>query len=322
MLGGVCVPAMLTQANLRRKKAGTISTGQLGDHVRTNTIIVVNSMRNQGEDSVCDSTAEGTVYGGRHLTVYIKVRQLYRNYGVFFWTPYQPLLVVQWSQFGKFVSQVSVVKCNDGKFRVLVLCGNQAGGSRTTDDKRSKTHVDYINLLGMLSKNALVKYCFTQQPTRLISQKSESVLYATTATRNSIRREKLLGWKHFEKSFGLTMLAGLGSLPAINRPRVFTPFLSGLRWLQKSNAVPNPISRNLFGLIQPCIAVPLPKGINTVYVDQPVVHPLNYALMISPRMVTKRLHVNYQARRTDQQLPDQQPINSPELPIFRHITNL
>ncbi|GAA52885.1 hypothetical protein CLF_109038 [Clonorchis sinensis] len=35
---------MLTQANLRRKKAGTISTGQLGDHVRTNTIIVVNSM--------------------------------------------------------------------------------------------------------------------------------------------------------------------------------------------------------------------------------------------------------------------------------------
>ncbi|GAA57146.1 hypothetical protein CLF_112240 [Clonorchis sinensis] len=44
MLGGVCVPAMLTQANLRRKKAGTISTGQLGDHVHTNTIIVVNSM--------------------------------------------------------------------------------------------------------------------------------------------------------------------------------------------------------------------------------------------------------------------------------------
>ncbi|GAA57566.1 hypothetical protein CLF_112901 [Clonorchis sinensis] len=35
---------MLTQANLRRKKAGTISTGQLGDHVSTNTIIVVNSM--------------------------------------------------------------------------------------------------------------------------------------------------------------------------------------------------------------------------------------------------------------------------------------
>ncbi|KAG5451664.1 hypothetical protein CSKR_109149 [Clonorchis sinensis] len=35
---------MLTQANLRRKKVGTISTGQLGDHVRTNTIIVVNSM--------------------------------------------------------------------------------------------------------------------------------------------------------------------------------------------------------------------------------------------------------------------------------------
>ncbi|KAG5448122.1 hypothetical protein CSKR_106379 [Clonorchis sinensis] len=31
-------------ANLLRKKAGTISAGQLGDHVRTNTIIVVNSM--------------------------------------------------------------------------------------------------------------------------------------------------------------------------------------------------------------------------------------------------------------------------------------
>ncbi|GAA56079.1 hypothetical protein CLF_109847 [Clonorchis sinensis] len=44
MLGGVCVPAMLTQANVRRKKAGTISADQLGDHVRTNTIIVVNSM--------------------------------------------------------------------------------------------------------------------------------------------------------------------------------------------------------------------------------------------------------------------------------------
>ncbi|GAA53406.1 hypothetical protein CLF_110153 [Clonorchis sinensis] len=35
---------MLTQANNRRKKAGTISAGQLGDHVRTNTIIVGNSM--------------------------------------------------------------------------------------------------------------------------------------------------------------------------------------------------------------------------------------------------------------------------------------
>ncbi|GAA41974.2 probable muscarinic acetylcholine receptor gar-2 [Clonorchis sinensis] len=35
---------MLTQANLRRKKAGTISTGQLGDHVRSNTIIDVDSM--------------------------------------------------------------------------------------------------------------------------------------------------------------------------------------------------------------------------------------------------------------------------------------
>ncbi|KER20550.1 hypothetical protein T265_10921 [Opisthorchis viverrini] len=31
-------------ANLRRKKAGTISAGQLGDCVRTNTFIVVNSM--------------------------------------------------------------------------------------------------------------------------------------------------------------------------------------------------------------------------------------------------------------------------------------
>ncbi|KER23835.1 hypothetical protein T265_08379 [Opisthorchis viverrini] len=44
MLGGVCVPAVLTQANLRRKKAGTISAGQLGNRVRTNTFIVVNSM--------------------------------------------------------------------------------------------------------------------------------------------------------------------------------------------------------------------------------------------------------------------------------------
>ncbi|KER23013.1 hypothetical protein T265_09023 [Opisthorchis viverrini] len=45
MLGGVCVPAVLTQANLRRKKAGTINAGQLGNRVRTNTFIVVNSMR-------------------------------------------------------------------------------------------------------------------------------------------------------------------------------------------------------------------------------------------------------------------------------------
>ncbi|KER32105.1 hypothetical protein T265_01729 [Opisthorchis viverrini] len=44
MLGGVCVPAVLTQANVRRKKAGTISAGQLGNRVRTNTFIVMNSM--------------------------------------------------------------------------------------------------------------------------------------------------------------------------------------------------------------------------------------------------------------------------------------
>ncbi|GAA47289.1 transforming growth factor-beta receptor-associated protein 1 [Clonorchis sinensis] len=37
-------------------------------------------------------------------------------------------------------------------------------------------------------------------------------------------------------------------------------------------------------------------------------------------MVTKRLQVNCQTRQTDQQPPDQQPINSLELPIFRHIT--
>ncbi|KAG5450019.1 hypothetical protein CSKR_103252, partial [Clonorchis sinensis] len=44
------------------------------------------------------------------------------------------------------------------------------------------------------------------------------------------------------------------------------------------------------------------------------------ALMMSPRMVTKRLQVNCQARRTDQQTPDKQPINSPILTIVRHIT--
>ncbi|KER30306.1 hypothetical protein T265_03253 [Opisthorchis viverrini] len=38
-------------------------------------------------------------------------------------------------------------------------------------------------------------------------------------------------------------------------------------------------------------------------------YPLNCALMMSPRMVTKRLQANCQARRTDQQPPDQQPIN-------------
>ncbi|KER28976.1 hypothetical protein T265_04272 [Opisthorchis viverrini] len=39
---------------------------------------------------------------------------------------------------------------------------------------------------------------------------------------------------------------------------------------------------------------------------------------MSLRMVTKRLQVNCQARRTDQQ----PPLNSPELPIFRHITKM
>ncbi|GAA55104.1 hypothetical protein CLF_106856 [Clonorchis sinensis] len=38
--------------------------------------------------------------------------------------------------------------------------------------------------------------------------------------------------------------------------------------------------------------------------------PPNCALMMSPRMVTKRLRANCQARRTDQQPPDQQPINA------------
>ncbi|GAA50262.1 hypothetical protein CLF_104301 [Clonorchis sinensis] len=37
-------------------------------------------------------------------------------------------------------------------------------------------------------------------------------------------------------------------------------------------------------------------------------HPPNCALMMSPRMVTKRLQANCQARRTDQQPPDQQPM--------------
>ncbi|KER23437.1 hypothetical protein T265_08658 [Opisthorchis viverrini] len=44
------------------------------------------------------------------------------------------------------------------------------------------------------------------------------------------------------------------------------------------------------------------------------------ALMMYPRMVTKRLQANCQARRTDQQPPDKQPMNSPELPIFQQIT--
>ncbi|KER33396.1 hypothetical protein T265_00712 [Opisthorchis viverrini] len=43
---------------------------------------------------------------------------------------------------------------------------------------------------------------------------------------------------------------------------------------------------------------------------------------MSPPMVTKRLQTNCQARRTDQQPPDQLPTNTPELPIFQHITNI
>ncbi|KER31102.1 hypothetical protein T265_02557 [Opisthorchis viverrini] len=43
-------------------------------------------------------------------------------------------------------------------------------------------------------------------------------------------------------------------------------------------------------------------------------------LKMSPRMVTKRLQTNCQARRTDQQPPDQSPTNTTELPIFQHIT--
>ncbi|KER30066.1 hypothetical protein T265_03437 [Opisthorchis viverrini] len=39
-----------------------------------------------------------------------------------------------------------------------------------------------------------------------------------------------------------------------------------------------------------------------------------------PRMVTTSLQANGQARRTDQHPPDEQPINSSELPIFHHIT--
>ncbi|GAA56964.1 cyclin-dependent kinase 7 [Clonorchis sinensis] len=43
MLGDVCVPAVLIQANVRRKKAGTTSAGQLGEHVRVNTFMDLNS---------------------------------------------------------------------------------------------------------------------------------------------------------------------------------------------------------------------------------------------------------------------------------------
>ncbi|GAA57554.1 hypothetical protein CLF_112885 [Clonorchis sinensis] len=42
-------------------------------------------------------------------------------------------------------------------------------------------------------------------------------------------------------------------------------------------------------------------------------YPPNCALMMSPRMVTKRLQANCQARRTDQQPPDQQPIDCTSL---------
>ncbi|TGZ66821.1 hypothetical protein CRM22_005114 [Opisthorchis felineus] len=43
MLGGVCLPAGLTQVNLRHIKAGTFSANQSGDHVRANTFMDVNS---------------------------------------------------------------------------------------------------------------------------------------------------------------------------------------------------------------------------------------------------------------------------------------
>ncbi|KER22770.1 hypothetical protein T265_09213 [Opisthorchis viverrini] len=38
-------------------------------------------------------------------------------------------------------------------------------------------------------------------------------------------------------------------------------------------------------------------------------YPTNSALKMSPRMVTKRLRINCQARRTDQQPPDRLPIS-------------
>ncbi|KAG5451497.1 hypothetical protein CSKR_107076 [Clonorchis sinensis] len=46
------------------------------------------------------------------------------------------------------------------------------------------------------------------------------------------------------------------------------------------------------------------------------------ALKMSPRMVTKRLQLNCQARRTDQQPPDQLPTISPELPVFQNIAEM
>ncbi|GAA48875.1 hypothetical protein CLF_102161 [Clonorchis sinensis] len=48
-------------------------------------------------------------------------------------------------------------------------------------------------------------------------------------------------------------------------------------------------------------------------------YPPNQALMLSSRMVTKRLQDNCQARQTDQKPPDQRPINSPERTIFQPI---
>ncbi|KER31001.1 hypothetical protein T265_02679 [Opisthorchis viverrini] len=50
--------------------------------------------------------------------------------------------------------------------------------------------------------------------------------------------------------------------------------------------------------------------------------PPNCALMMSLHMVTKRLQADCQARRTDQPPPDQQPISTPELTVFQHITNM
>ncbi|KER23685.1 hypothetical protein T265_08492 [Opisthorchis viverrini] len=46
-------------------------------------------------------------------------------------------------------------------------------------------------------------------------------------------------------------------------------------------------------------------------------YPLNCALMMSPRMVAKRLQANCQARRTDRQPPDQQPIG---IQVYMHMS--
>ncbi|GAA51483.1 hypothetical protein CLF_106238 [Clonorchis sinensis] len=53
-------------------------------------------------------------------------------------------------------------------------------------------------------------------------------------------------------------------------------------------------------------------------VDQMAV---NCAPTMSPQLGTKRLQVSCQARRTDQLPSDQSPVNTPELPIFRHISH-